>query len=519
MNWSGRIAMRSALAVSLVSVGCAEDTGIGQQGAAVPYPEIDFDNTPDYLPSNVVVLTFDDGPDWNNTARVLDVLQDKNVKASFFINTENWSNVNTDGPMRDLVRRMVNEGHELASHSVHHLSMPSLSAAQVEAELTGVETTVDSVIGAGAPRMTLFRAPFGEPYQGNDPSWPSPGYQLVAPIAAQHAVHIGWAIDSFDYACAGSAACVFNNVRDKLAAGHHGVILFHSVHAQTADALPQIIDHIRDSGYVFWTTEQVVQARFGASSAQVVDGGGPGDPPPPPPPPDDDDDPPPDDGGGGDCDVDAYTPGESYSAGERVSNGGSIYQCKDWPYTGWCGAGPAYAPGTGWAWQDAWVHLETCGGDEPEDPGDGPEDPDPGEPDPDEPDDDDDAGWHQANLTWFTSYPDPGSPECEDFSGCMWAGYFAFLDSQMSEDWVASHNIAAVHSDDADEYALKTLRLRQDGREIDVTVYDMCSDDDCDGCCTSNSSETGFLIDIESYTMERFGSGWGIVEWRCLDCD
>ena len=68
-------------------------------------------------------------------------------------------------------------------------------------------------------------------------------------------------------------------------------------------------------------------------------------------------------------------------------------------------------------------------------------------------------------------------------------------------------------------YGLKTLRLRQDGNQIDVVVYDVCSDSDCDGCCTSDAAATGFLIDIESYTAERFGSGDGIVEWACLDCD
>jgi hypothetical protein len=135
------------------------------------------------------------------------------------------------------------------------------------------------------------------------------------------------------------------------------------------------------------------------------------------------------------------------------------------------------------------------------------------------PPDDDDLVWRQANLTNFTSYPEPGSEECEDFNGCMWAGYFAFVDGQMSESWVMQHDIAAVHERDADEYGLKTLRLRQGSHQLDVKVYDMCSDSDCDGCCTQNASQTGFLIDLESYTADRFGSGDGIVEWTCLDCE
>jgi hypothetical protein len=141
-------------------------------------------------------------------------------------------------------------------------------------------------------------------------------------------------------------------------------------------------------------------------------------------------------------------------------------------------------------------------------------------PPPPPPDDDDgELQWRNANLTNFTSYPDPGSDECENYNGCMWAGYFAFVDGQMPESWVMSHNIAAVHSRDAGAYALKTLRLRQGSRQIDVTVYDMCADSDCNGCCTRNASETGFLIDVESYTMQRFGSGDGIVQWACLDCN
>lgn len=133
--------------------------------------------------------------------------------------------------------------------------------------------------------------------------------------------------------------------------------------------------------------------------------------------------------------------------------------------------------------------------------------------------DEDDLTWRRANLTNFTSYPEPGSEECEEFNGCTWAGHFAFVEGQQSEAWVMAHNIAAVHARDADAYALKTLRLRSDdGRRIDVTVYDLCSDSDCGGCCTRNAAETGFLIDLESYTAERFGLWHGLVDFACLDC-
>ena len=131
-----------------------------------------------------------------------------------------------------------------------------------------------------------------------------------------------------------------------------------------------------------------------------------------------------------------------------------------------------------------------------------------------------DTVWHQANLTWYTSWPEPGSEECIEYNGCTWAGYFAGVEGQMTEEWVKEHNIIAVHEKDWNKYKLKTFRLRMNGSTIDAVVYDMCSDSDCDGCCTENAGEIGFLIDIEKYTRERFdGNGDGVVEWTCLDCE
>ncbi len=133
--------------------------------------------------------------------------------------------------------------------------------------------------------------------------------------------------------------------------------------------------------------------------------------------------------------------------------------------------------------------------------------------------DNDSLTWHQANLTWFESYPDPNSEECIEFNGCTWAGQLAYFGgATQSEAWIENTNIAAVHSDDWDSYAGHVLRVRQNDRQIDVMVYDLCSDNDCDGCCTRNMSQTGFLIDMEIFTYQRFGGEHGVVEWACIDC-
>jgi hypothetical protein len=126
--------------------------------------------------------------------------------------------------------------------------------------------------------------------------------------------------------------------------------------------------------------------------------------------------------------------------------------------------------------------------------------------------------WRQANVTWYTSYPEPGSDECINFNGCQWEGMFAGVSGKQTEEWVRSHDIAAVHERFFGDLNGKWLTIRnpQTGKTMDVQVLDMCADSDCNGCCTRNLGDEGFLIDLESYTAERF---WGsprngVVEWR-----
>ena len=134
-----------------------------------------------------------------------------------------------------------------------------------------------------------------------------------------------------------------------------------------------------------------------------------------------------------------------------------------------------------------------------------------------------DTVWNKAYLTWYISWPDPGSEECVKYNGCEWAGYFAGIEGQQTEQWVSEHNIISIHEKDWGKYNGKTFRLRQDGHTIDAVVYDKCADSDCDGCCTQNAGNLDFLIDIESYSCERFSGSKegcdGVVEWTCLDCE
>ncbi len=67
--------------------------------------------------------------------------------------------------------------------------------------------------------------------------------------------------------------------------------------------------------------------------------------------------------GGGSCTDPQYVEAGGYVAGSKVKNVGNSYECKPYPYTGWCNGGAAaYAPGTGTNWQDAWTLVGPCSG-------------------------------------------------------------------------------------------------------------------------------------------------------------
>ncbi|MDI3285568.1 polysaccharide deacetylase family protein [Polyangium sp. 15x6] len=255
----------------LAGLSAAADPSIPAESLAAcpPFPEIPFERQPAYLPSNTLALTFDDGPDLVNTPKVLDVLARESVPATFFINAESWTSLRRNEAARDIVRRIVEDGHILANHTARHMRISRLSPERIEEEIAGVEIVVREILGSEAPRLTLFRAPFGDPYTGN--RW-GPTFRKVAPIVARHAVHVGWSITPTERACpSGAGLCVAASAQRQLDRGYYGVVLLHSTQAETAAGLAALIAEARRRGMRFVSVEDVVRARYQRSSAELVD--------------------------------------------------------------------------------------------------------------------------------------------------------------------------------------------------------------------------------------------------------
>ncbi len=122
--------------------------------------------------------------------------------------------------------------------------------------------------------------------------------------------------------------------------------------------------------------------------------------------------------------------------------------------------------------------------------------------------------WQTGKKTNYTSYPDPGGEECIKYNGCMWAGYFAGCNGQQSEEWVEATNIAAVFP--FGDLSGHQLCVKSGETVIIVNAIDTCGDDDCDGCCTQNRGDADALIDLESFTNQRWGLIDGPVQWADL---
>jgi peptidoglycan/xylan/chitin deacetylase (PgdA/CDA1 family) len=102
--------------------------------------------------SRLVALTFDDGPDPAVTPELLDLLRERGVRATFFVLTDRAAR------HPELVRRIVDEGHELALHADRHERLSRVSFLELRRRLVAARKLLQEVSHA---RVRYFRPPFG----------------------------------------------------------------------------------------------------------------------------------------------------------------------------------------------------------------------------------------------------------------------------------------------------------------------------------------------------------------------
>ncbi|MBQ7117320.1 MAG: polysaccharide deacetylase family protein [Clostridia bacterium] len=185
----------------------------------------------------VLYLTFDCGYEYENlTARVLDVLKEKQVKATFFCTLDHIEKE------RELIARMIKEGHIVGNHSSTHPSFADISREQMIKEIEETENYLRENFGYAAK---YFRFPAGEYTENALDAVKSMGYMSVFWSVA----YDDWNTDNVR-----GRAYATEKVISRLHPG--AVILLHSVSKDNADALGEIIDKARSEGYVFRSLEE-----------------------------------------------------------------------------------------------------------------------------------------------------------------------------------------------------------------------------------------------------------------------
>jgi peptidoglycan/xylan/chitin deacetylase (PgdA/CDA1 family) len=188
--------------------------------------------------SGEVSLTFDDGPHAEHTPRLLDVLAEQDVQATFFVVGQRAA----EHP--GLIQRMAAEGHLLGHHSYTHSEPRRTSAGQLLAEVQQCEQLLQDVTGK---RSSVFRPPLGK----------LTGAKLWQLWRAGQSVVL-WNVDPRDYACRDAQQCAEFFVEHPLTAGD--LVLLHDVHPHAAHVLPDLIDSVRERGLQFVTVDHWLRA-------------------------------------------------------------------------------------------------------------------------------------------------------------------------------------------------------------------------------------------------------------------
>ena len=187
----------------------------------------------------VLYLTFDAGYENGSTARILDTLKAHQVPAAFFL-VGNYIEKNAD-----LVRRMAQEGHIVANHTMHHPDMSRLSdKAAFAKELTDLENLYKETTGQEMPKY--YRPPQGLYSEDNLKMAKELGYKTVFWSLA----YVDWLSDAQP-----TAQQAFGKLLPRT---HDGaVVLLHSTSKTNAEILDELLTRWKDMGYRFGTVDEL----------------------------------------------------------------------------------------------------------------------------------------------------------------------------------------------------------------------------------------------------------------------
>ena len=169
-----------------------------------------------------IALTFDDGPHPIYTPQMLELLEEEQVPATFFLLGEN---VELYG---DVVKDIAREGHLIGNHTYHHVQVTSLSLDEACKEIQETSDLIEELTGTGTEYV---RPPFG--------TW---NEELEERL---NLIPVMWSIDTKDWTTQNVDCIVREAVKH---AEDHDIILMHDSYQSTVDAVKRVIEQLEAEG-------------------------------------------------------------------------------------------------------------------------------------------------------------------------------------------------------------------------------------------------------------------------------
>ena len=212
-------------------------TGIRSNASVISNCDGVFYNNPSK--SKKVALTFDDGPHPRYTPKILNLLKEYNITATFFIigiNAQNYP---------DALKQIVASGCEIANHTFTHKNIRNMTESEIEKEILRCEQTIYNLTGI---KTSLFRPPEGACVAQAKNAVSTLNYNMIL-----------WSLDTMDWAHTPSDI-IINDIVKNISDGD--IILMHDYVSSpntTLDALRSIIPILLEEGYEFVTVSNLIR--------------------------------------------------------------------------------------------------------------------------------------------------------------------------------------------------------------------------------------------------------------------
>lgn len=183
----------------------------------------------------LVALTYDDGPDPKITPKLLELLKQKNVPATFYVlgqRVEEYPGI---------TKQLHEAGHEVVNHTFTHKQLTRLDEAAVRSELSRTNDLITAITGIP---VTHMRPPYG-----------ARNARVDAVIRDLGMKSVLWDIDTEDWRKRSAAQMTANILRNT---SDGSIILFHDRYQSSLDATAAVIDTLRERGYTFVTVGQML---------------------------------------------------------------------------------------------------------------------------------------------------------------------------------------------------------------------------------------------------------------------